>query len=376
MMLKGDNMKVVISGGGTGGHIYPAVAIIEELKKRDNNIDILYIGSKNSMESELIPSLGINYKSIEVMGLPRKINKKFFKSIFVLLKGLRQAKKILKRFKPDVVIGTGGFVTGPVLYKAHKMGIYTIFHEQNSYPGITNRILSRYVNAMAVTFKESIKFFKNNDKCVVTGNPIRNRFEFLNREESLKFFEIDENSKNIFSFGGSNGSEELNKAVLGILEKFYKNEKISLIHVTGKLNYDKFLEEVKSKGIKIENNVKILPYMTEMDKAYGVSDLVITSSGAITLAEISKIGLASILIPKAYTTENHQEFNARAYKDIGASELILEKELNSDLLWENIEKIIFDNSRLEQMKENAKKLATPNAVKDFVSIFYDEFKGR
>ncbi len=376
MMLKGDNMKVVISGGGTGGHIYPAVAIIEELKKRDSNIDILYIGSKNSMESELIPSLGINYKSIEVMGLPRKINKKFFKSIFVLLKGLRQAKKILKRFKPDVVIGTGGFVTGPVLYKAHKMGIYTIFHEQNSYPGITNRILSRYVNAMAVTFKESIKFFKNNDKCVVTGNPIRNRFEFLNRAESLKFFEIDKNSKNIFSFGGSNGSEELNKAVLGILEKFYKNEKISLIHVTGKLNYDKFLEEVKSKGIKIENNVKILPYMTEMDKAYGVSDLVITSSGAITLAEISKIGLASILIPKAYTTENHQEFNARAYKDIGASELILEKELNSDLLWENIEKIIFDNSRLEQMKENAKKLATPNAVKDFVSIFYDEFKGR
>lgn len=376
MMLKGDNMKVVISGGGTGGHIYPAVAIIEELKKRDSNIDILYTGSKNSMESELIPSLGINYKSIEVMGLPRKINKKFFKSIFVLLKGLRQAKKILKDFKPDVVIGTGGFVTGPVLYKAHKMGVYTIFHEQNSYPGITNRILSRYVNAMAVTFKESIKFFKNNDKCVVTGNPIRNRFEFLNREESLKFFEIDENSKNIFSFGGSNGSEELNKAVLGILEKFYKNEKISLIHVTGKLNYDKFLEEVKNKGIKIENNVKILPYMTEMDKAYGVSDLVITSSGAITLAEISKIGLASILIPKAYTTENHQEFNARAYKDIGASELILEKELNSDLLWENIEKIIFDNSRLEQMKENAKKLATPNAVKDFVSIFYDEFKGR
>lgn len=376
MMLKGDNMKVVISGGGTGGHIYPAVAIIEELKKRDSNIDILYIGSKNSMESELIPSLGINYKSIEVMGLPRKINKKFFKSIFVLLKGLRQAKKILKRFKPDVVIGTGGFVTGPVLYKAHKMGIYTIFHEQNSYPGITNRILSRYVNAMAVTFKESIKFFKNNDKCVVTGNPIRNRFEFLNREQSLKFFEIDENSKNIFSFGGSNGSEELNKAVLGILDKFCENEKISLIHVTGKLNYDKFLEEIKNKDIKIGNNVKILPYMTEMDKAYGVSDLVITSSGAITLAEISKIGLASILIPKAYTTENHQEFNARAYKDIGASELILEKELNSDLLWENIEKIIFDNSRLEQMKENAKKLATPNAVKDFVSIFYDEFKGR
>ena len=159
MILKGDNMRVVISGGGTGGHIYPAVAIIEELKRRDENIEILYIGSKNSMESELIPSLNINFKSIEVMGLPRKINKKFFKSVFILFKGLSQAKKILKEFKPDVVIGTGGFVTGPVLYKAHKLGIYTIFHEQNSYPGITNRILSRYVDSMAVTFRESIKFF-------------------------------------------------------------------------------------------------------------------------------------------------------------------------------------------------------------------------
>jgi len=370
MILKGDNMKVVISGGGTGGHIYPAVAIIEELKRLDENVEILYIGSKNSMESELIPSLNINFKSIEVMGLPRKINRKFFKSIFVLFKGLSQAKKILKEFKPDVVIGTGGFVTGPVLYKAHKLGIYTIFHEQNSYPGITNRILSRYVDSMAVTFKESINFFKNNEKCVVTGNPIRNRFQNLDRKDSLKFFELDENSQNIFSFGGSNGSEELNKAVLGILDKFYENTQISLIHVTGKSNYDKFLEEIKNK------NIKIVPYMIEMDKAYGVSDLVITSSGAITLAEISKIGLASILIPKAYTTENHQEFNARAYKDIGAAELILEKELNSDLLWENIEKIIFDDNKLEQMKENAKKLAMPNAVNDFVSIFYDKFKGR
>ena len=376
MILKGDNMRVVISGGGTGGHIYPAVAIIEELKRLDENVEILYIGSKNSMESELIPSLNINFKSIEVMGLPRKINRKFFKSIFVLFKGLSQAKKILKEFKPDVVIGTGGFVTGPVLYKAHKLGIYTIFHEQNSYPGITNRILSRYVDSMAVTFKESINFFKNNEKCVVTGNPIRNRFQNLDRKDSLKFFELDENSQNIFSFGGSNGSEELNKAVFGILDKFYENAQISLIHITGKSNYDKFLEEIKNKNIKIGKNVKILPYMIEMDKAYGVSDLVITSSGAITLAEISKIGLASILIPKAYTTENHQEFNARAYKDIGAAELILEKELNSDLLWENIEKIIFDDNKLEQMKENAKKLAMPNAVNDFVSIFYDKFKGR
>lgn len=366
-------MRVVISGGGTGGHIYPAVAIIEELKKRDNNVEILYIGSKNSMESELIPNLNIDYKSIEVMGLPRKINKKFFKSIFVLLKGLRESKKILKEFKPDVVIGTGGFVTGPVLYKAHKLGIYTIFHEQNSYPGITNRILSRYVDAMAVTFENSIKFFKNNEKCVVTGNPIRNRFSDLDRTNSLEFFDLPLSNKVVFSFGGSNGSEEVNKAMFDILKSKKVPKDISVIHVTGKLHFEKFIFDLKEQKVEIGENVKILPYITEMDKAYGASDLVITSSGAITLAEISKIGLASILIPKAYTTENHQEYNARAYEKIGASELILEKDLNSDLLWTKIENIVYNDEKLKSMKENSKKFAMPNAVEDFVSIFFDKF---
>lgn len=367
-------MKVVISAGGTGGHIYPAVAIIEELKKRDENIEVLYIGSRNGMESELIPNLNIDYKSIDVMGLPRKINAKFFKSIFVLFKGLSQAKKILKEFKPDVVIGTGGFVTGPVLYKAHKLGTYTIFHEQNSYPGITNRILSKYVDAMGITFEDSKRFFKNNERCVVTGNPIRNRFKNLDRKKSFEYFGLDEGSKVVFSFGGSNGSEDLNASMLGVIEKLNGNENISLIHVTGKLHYDGFMEKLNN--IELKNNIKILPYLTEMDMAYGASDLVITSSGAITLAEISMIKLASILIPKAYVTENHQEFNAREYEKVGASNIILEKDLNSEVLYDNIIDIIFNDEKLNEMKENSGKLANQNAVEDFVSIFFDKFDGR
>lgn len=361
-------MKVVISAGGTGGHIYPAVAIIEELKKRDENIEFLYIGSKKGMESELIPNLNIEYKGIDVMGLPRKINFKFFKAIFVLFKGILQSRKIIKNFKPDIVIGTGGFVTGPVLYVAHKLGIYTIFHEQNSYPGITNRILSKYVNAMAITFENSKKFFKNNEKCIVTGNPIRNRFKDLNREKSLKYFGIKENSKVIFSFGGSNGSEDLNNAMIGVIEKLNGNEDISIIHITGKNHYEKFLNELNN--INLKKNIKILPYLTEMDMAYGCTDLAITSSGAITLAEISMVKLASILIPKAYVTENHQEFNARAYEDVGASIIILEKDLNSNVLYDNIIDIVYDDKKLNEMKENSAKLATPNSVEDFVNIFY------
>lgn len=367
-------MKVVISAGGTGGHIYPAVAIIEELKKRDENVQILYIGSKKGMESELIPNLNIEYKGIDVMGLPRKINTKFFKSIFVLFKGLSQAKKIIKNFKPDVVIGTGGFVTGPVLYKAHKLGIYTIFHEQNSYPGITNRILSKYVDAMGITFEDSKKFFKNNNRCVVTGNPIRNRFKNLDRKKSFEYFKLKENTKVVFSFGGSNGSEDLNSSMIGVIEKLNGNEKISVIHVTGKSHYEEFISKLSH--IEINDNIKILPYLTEMDMAYGACDLVITSSGAITLAEISMIKLASILIPKAYVTENHQEFNAREYEKVGASSIILEKDLNSDLLYDNIIDIIFNDEKLNDMKENSSKLANQNAVEDFVSIFFDKFYGR
>lgn len=368
-------MKVIISAGGTGGHIYPAVAIIEELKKRNKDIEILYIGTKKGMESELIPKLGINYKAIDVMGLPRKINKKFFKAIFILLKGLYQAKKIIKEFNPDVVIGTGGFVTGPVLYKAHKLSKYTIFHEQNSYPGITNRILSRYVDDMAVTFKESIKFFKNQEKCIITGNPIRNRFKDLDRKKSLEFFNLNENSKVVFTFGGSNGSESVNEAVFGMLNEFLKSS-ISLIHVTGKLNYDEFMKKIEDNKIKLNQNIKILPYMTEMDKAYGAADLIVTSAGAITLAEISNIGKASILIPKSYTTENHQEYNARAYENEGASKVILEKDLNSKILFKAIEDIIFDDKKLKIMSENSKKFAMPKACEDFVSIFYDKFFSR
>lgn len=366
-------MKVVISAGGTGGHIYPAVSIIEELKRRDKNIEILYIGTKKGMESTIIPNLGIPYKGIDAMGIPRKINKKFFKAFFTLFKGLYEAKKILKKFNPDVVIGMGGFVTGPVLYKAHKMHKYTIFHEQNSYPGITNKILSRYVNDMAVTFKESIKFFKNNEKCVVTGNPIRNRFKNLDRKKSLEFFSLKEDSKVVFIFGGSNGSDSINDCVLSMLCEFSKNKNLSLIHVTGKLNYDDFMKKIKEKGINITENIKILSYMNEMDKAYGAADLVITSSGAISLSEISNIGKASILIPKSYTTENHQEFNARTYEKKGASRVILEKDLNSKVLLTEIENIIFDKEKLEKMENAARDFKMENAARDFVSIFYDKF---
>ena len=361
-------MNIIVSGGGTGGHIYPAISLIEELKKRDKDNKILYVGTEKGLESSIVPKLGIDFKTIHVRGIPRKINANSFKALKELFQGLREANKILKEFKPDLVIGTGGYVSGPILYKATKTKAKVAFHEQNSFPGITNRILSRYVDKYFVTFKESIKYFKNQDKAVVTGNPIRNRFTDIekNKKSALEQYDISENKKVVFIFGGSNGSEILNKATLNMIEKISNQDKFEIILATGKLNYDEFIQQ-SGKEIK---NLHVFPYIDDIDKAYAVSDLIVTSSGAITLAELSFLGKASILVPKAYTTENHQEHNARAFEKNGASKVILEKDLNSDTLFDQINEILSDDNLLNELSENFKKMSYPTACKDIVDELY------
>lgn len=365
-------MKIVVSGGGTGGHIYPAVAIIEEFRRRDPEVKILYVGTEHGLENNIIPDLGINFKKIHVKGLPRKINKKSLIALKELFKGLRESKKIIRTFQPDIVIGTGGYVSGPVLFAAARSKIFTVFHEQNSYPGITNKILSNYANLYFVTFKESIKHFKNNQNAVVSGNPIRNRFENMSsdKKEDYNYFQLDKDKKTVFSFGGSNGADSINQAVLKMLDMIKGDMDMQLIHVTGKNNYDDFIEKA---GL-LPENIKVYPYMKEMDKAYNVSDLIITSSGAITLSEISYIGLASILIPKSYTTENHQEYNARVYEDNGAAKVILEKDLTAKNLYQDIKNIISSPARLQEMKLESKKLAKPNAAKIIVDEIYKRIR--
>lgn len=361
-------MNIIVSGGGTGGHIYPAISLIEELKKRDENNKILYVGTEKGLESSIVPKLGIDFKTIHVRGIPRKINANSFKALKELFKGLKEANKILKDFKPDLVIGTGGYVSGPILYKATKTKAKVAFHEQNSFPGVTNRILSRYVDRYFVTFEESIKYFKNQEKAVVTGNPIRNRFTDIgkNKDAALKQYKISENKKVVFIFGGSNGSEILNKATLDMVDKISNQDVFEVILATGKLNYDEFIQ-------KSGNDIRYLhiyPYIDDIDKAYSVSDLIVTSSGAITLAELSFLGKASILVPKAYTTENHQEHNARAFEKIGASKVILEKDVNANTLFDQINEILNDDKLLQELSENSKKMSYPTACKDIVDELY------
>lgn len=354
-------MRVIVSGGGTGGHIYPAIAMCQKLEKEIEDIEILYLGIKGKPEERIVKKYGYQFRPIEAMGLPRKISKRLFKSLITNYKGFKEAKKIIREFKPDLVIGTGGYVCAPVLYQASRKNIKTLIHESNSFPGITTRFLSNKVDLVCISFEEAKKHLKNQKNIHITGNPVRSNFNTDYTEKDLEKLGIKKDRPVVFSFGGSNGSKALNKAIKEMSEMM--DGKFYLLHQTGSVYYDDFVEDTK------ENEyIKVFSYIDNIDLFYGVSDLVISSSGAMSLSEISSLKKASILIPKAYTTENHQEYNARTYLDKGASSMILEKDLNGKVLYENIIQIIDDKEKLDDMGKMASNLQNPNASNDIYDL--------
>lgn len=354
-------MRVIVSGGGTGGHIYPAIAMCQKLEKEIEDIEILYVGIKGKPEERIVEKYGYKFRPIEAMGIPRKISKRLFKSLITNLKGFKEAKRIIKEFKPDLVIGTGGYVCAPILYQASKKNIKTLIHESNSFPGITTRFLSNKVDLVCISFEEAKKHLKNQKNIHITGNPVRSNFNTDYTEKDLEKLGIKKDRPVVFSFGGSNGSKALNKAIKEMSEMM--DGKFYLLHQTGSVYYDDFVENTK------ENEyIKVFSYIDNIDLFYGVSDLVISSSGAMSLSEISSLKKASILIPKAYTTENHQEYNARTYLDKGASSMILEKDLNGKVLYENIIQIIDDKEKLDDMGKMASNLQNPNASNDIYDL--------
>ncbi|MEY8415604.1 undecaprenyldiphospho-muramoylpentapeptide beta-N-acetylglucosaminyltransferase [Tissierella praeacuta] len=361
-------MKYLITGGGTGGHIYPALAIANEIKNKDKHAKILYVGTEKGLESELVPKEGFQFRTIRVKGMPRKINKESFIALKELFHGINDAKKIINEFKPDVVIGTGGYVCGPVVYIAKKKKIPAMIHEQNAFPGITNKILSRYVDKVAVTFDEAKKYFKYPDRVINTGNPIRKEILNINKEEAYKALNIDKSIPFILSFGGSGGQKTLNDGMYSLIKEAVNKKDIQIIHVTGKRFYDEFIDRLKRDNIKLNNNIKIFPYFYQIPEAINIASLVVTSSGAITLAEISAVGVPSVLIPKSYTAENHQEFNARAFENKGASILVLEKDIRGNILNDIIYDLIKDKNRLEEMAKNSKKLGKIDASEKIFEI--------
>ncbi len=353
-------MRVIFAGGGTGGHINPAISIADYAKSRDENLEAIFVGTKSGMETKLVPKAGYDLKFIDIEGFNRKHLLKNISVMRKLIKANNDCKKLIKSFKPDCIVCTGGYVSGPVAIAAKKARIPALIHEQNVYPGLTVRGAEKYVSYVAVSFKETINHMTAKDKCVVTGNPIRG--EILAADYGAARKKLGITKPFVLVFGGSLGADKINDTVVGMLDKIVSDGKISFLFGTGDRNYEKVLKAIKEKGIQLNDDVKVVPYIDNMADCMAAADLVIARSGAITVSEIAALGKPSVLIPSPNVVRNHQEQNAREFEREGAAAVITEPDLTSDILYGKMMSMIDDKKTLSEMSKNLKKLAVTDAL--------------
>lgn len=345
-------MKIMISGGGTGGHIYPALALIETLQKRHPDLQVQYIGTENGLEADLVPRAGVPFKSIQIAGLKRSLSLENLKTAYWFLKAVRALKKDMAAFKPDVVIGTGGFVSGPVVYTAQQLGIPTILHEQNSIPGLTNKFLSKKADRVALSFKGSDVHFPGANVRLI-GNP---------RGSEVLQTEVDEASVReqyrlddrpiVLVYGGSRGAEAINRAVVEAIPSLSELP-INVLYVTGKVHFDAVSKQAPS-----SDNVHIHPYVYDMPSLLACTSLVISRAGASTISELTALGLPSILVPSPYVTADHQTKNASALVENGAAILVKEEALTGVTLVEAIRQAL---EQRDEMANASRALGFPDA---------------
>lgn len=357
-------MRVIMSGGGTGGHIYPAITIIRAIQQQAKSCEILFIGTKEGLEADIIPKEGFDFKTIDVRGFERRLSFKNIQTIIKTVSSVWQSKKIISEFKPDIVIGTGGYVCGPVLLAASMMGIPTMIQEQNVIPGITNKILSRFVNKIAVGYAEASKNFSNQSKVFVSGNPIRPEVLSATREAGIIEFGLDPAKRTVLISGGSRGARSINKAMLQVHQQFAGREDIQLLHVTGQSEYNSIVENLQQCSIDIPKtgNIIIKPYLYNMPQALAVADIAIFRAGAVGLAELTARGIPAIIIPYPYAAENHQEFNARVMEDHGAAVVIRDAELNGSKLITAIHELVSNPQKLNEMAIASRRIGCPEAA--------------
>ena len=360
-------MRIVFSGGGTGGHVYPAIAIADAVRKIKPEAEILFIGANGKLEMEKVPQAGYKIEGLNISGFHRKLTLQNFRRNlsfpFKLIASLWKARSILKRFKPDLAIGVGGYASGPTLEMASRMGVPCLIQEQNSYPGKTNRILAKKVQKICVAYDNMEKYFPK-EKLVKTGNPIRNVFfENVNIEQSKRNYKLEQNKKTVLLFGGSLGAKSLNVAVAESFELLKSREDIQLIWQAGKLYYDTFRESETA----LLPNVKILPYLEKMEEAYAAADIVISRAGAITISELAAIGKAAILVPSPNVAEDHQTMNAKALSSVGAAILVEDKTINERLFKEAF--ALIDNvDKVKLLETKIKSIGVLDAGKNIAVV--------
>lgn len=349
-------MKVIISGGGTGGHIFPAVSIAEQLKKIDPLVEILFVGAQNRMEMEKIPALGYAIIGLPIQGFQRKLSLQNITTLLRVFKSVSMSKKIIREFKPDIAIGVGGYASGPVLYAAQKMGIPTLIQEQNSYAGVTNKILAKRVQKVCVAYDGMERFFKP-ETIVFTGNPIRPQIQNItcSKQDAYALFKLDPTKKTILIVGGSLGARTINMSVAAHMQEI-QNQNVQVIWQTGKQYYQTALEQANG-----YDAVHVHEFIREMDYAFTAADIIISRAGAGTISELCIVGKPCILVPSPNVTEDHQTQNALALVQKHAARMVRDVDAHESLFTETFA-LLADSDECKKLSDNILAMAIPNAA--------------
>ena len=363
-------MRVIVTGGGSGGHIYPAIAIADKIKEKEPDAEILYMGNDLGLEKDIVPGTGYPLELVTARWLDRKSVLELALTGMVTAKGVLQALKIMRKFKPDVVIGTGGFVCVPVVFAGHLYGAKCYLHEQNAYPGVANRVLEKFVDKVFLGFPDAAEFFKEPKKHINAGNPVRERFYNVDKVEARDRLGIPKDDFVIFSFGGSQGAEKINDVGFDLMEAVNGHKDVTYIFGTGSQYYDEILDKAKEKNIEIQPNIMVKSYINDIQYYLGAADLIISRAGALSVAESTVCGRALLLIPSPNVTGNHQYYNAKSVADHGGAILLEEKDLTSEKLIEEVMRLKNQPQLLEEMGKASKACAPLDACE----MIYAEIK--
>lgn len=362
-------MNIIVSGGGTGGHIYPALTIIRAIERHVPSARILYVGTPNGLEADIVPREGIDFAAIELAGFERRLSFENVLRAGRALRALVRARGIVRDFRPDVAVGTGGYVAGPVLLAASLAGVPTLVQEQNVFAGVTNRILSHFATAIAVGMEDARGVFPK-EKTFVTGNPIRPEVLTATRAEGAAFFGFDPAKKTVLISGGSRGARSINRAMVEVLAHAAVRQDVQYIHVTGADEHADTLARLRARGVRLEDapHIRVLPYLYNMPQAMAAADIAVFRAGATGLAELAARGVPAILIPYPYAAENHQEKNARALAAAGAAEVILNRDIGASALEGALHALLADDARRTEMAAAMKRLGKPEAAEEIAAL--------
>lgn len=354
-------MRVLLTGGGTAGHINPAIAIANYIKEKEPQSEFLFVGTQHGLEKNLVPKCGYKIKFIEVMGLRRSLSLENVKVFVNYVKSIAESRKIIKEFKPDVVVGTGGYVCAPVINEAVRLNIPTLIHEQNVFPGLAIKMLSKKANITAISFKETESLLKAK-KMVLTGNPLRPSLFTKHDIDVLRAnYNFDEKPI-VLMFGGSLGAPKMNEALVQMLSD-NGIAGFNLIAATGERHYEKVCQDLKTRGVNLNaiRNVAIVPYIYNMEEIFFAADVIVGRAGAITVSEITALGKAAVLVPSPYVAHNHQEYNARYLEKNGAARVIVESSLTGEKLYKEISLVLQNNAVLKKMQSDSEKIGITDA---------------